>query len=274
MSGTSPTSPQRAGTHYATLPGNHSSEPPVSQPGDPGFFFPEWLLGERRAIPFVCMIWWALSIFVTLIHYLTYMRKSEAGRYYGEDLQRAYLAFVVIGMIVYFTVAATCWYWAGKYSVSRVDRKRKTILGIITLFFFNDMPLWAMDYKAVGTRGVPSASALTASFVFNTITFLVGAIVVWLTYAHKVSTYFNDMYGSQVHRPVTSAFHSGSVFPERGGGVPHTTPPGLSVSPERPIFGAAGGEPSAVLTTQPYTPSPAQQSFAPPPHLQKPDWDI
>ena len=255
ISPAAPGSPQRAAgtSSYETL----ANQPHHKlNPGDPGFFFPVWLLEEQETIPYFCMFWWGLSILITLINYIAYMRSDTADEAYG-GLTKAYVAFVIVGMIMYFSVSWTCWYWASKYSTDRVDRKRKVIIGIISLWFFNDMPLWAMDFKAITTDGVESEGILTASFVFNTITFLAGGVVLWLTYTHKMTSYLNEYYAVVVHRPVTSQYHTGSVFPERGGGVA-----GLA-TPQQPLamIPAGGG------MSMGGTPNSGAVGFSPPPRM-------
>eukprot|EP00755_Sulcionema_specki_P035021 Sspe_Gene.104098::Locus_79980_Transcript_1_3_Confidence_0.500_Length_861::g.104098::m.104098 len=208
------------------------SPPPRTRPpeaaappsyGEPGFFYPYWML-DQSWIPVACISWWGLQIFVTLLNYLIFIRTDEAEVLYGAGLQRAYVAFVVIGMIAFFTVASTCWFWAMRYVQDRVDRKRKIILGIVMCFFFNDMPLWAIDYRTIELSGAEEGSQV-ASFVFKTLTFLTGGIVVWLTYTYKITTFLHYSYTP----PPTLGGHTGSVFPERGGG--------LSVTPPRGRFG-------------------------------------
>eukprot|EP01059_Diplonema_ambulator_P015503 TRINITY_DN26652_c0_g1_i1.p1 TRINITY_DN26652_c0_g1~~TRINITY_DN26652_c0_g1_i1.p1 ORF type:complete len:252 (+),score=41.38 TRINITY_DN26652_c0_g1_i1:72-827(+) len=216
-----PQSPGTGGSYTSAGPastGYMTSAAPVGviQPGEPGFFLPNWILEERRVVPMVCMGWWGLSILITLINCVGWIMRGGGKTAYGDGFARVYLTFVIIGMIVYFSVSSTFWFWAAKYSTERVDRKRKTITGIVALWFLNDMPLWAMDYHSIevdAARGIQ-----IASFIFNTITFLTGGIVVWLTYTYKVTTFLNNNY-TPISRPEHSAAHSGSVFPERGGGM-------------------------------------------------------
>eukprot|EP01061_Rhynchopus_euleeides_P010600 TRINITY_DN20096_c0_g2_i1.p1 TRINITY_DN20096_c0_g2~~TRINITY_DN20096_c0_g2_i1.p1 ORF type:complete len:270 (+),score=58.75 TRINITY_DN20096_c0_g2_i1:144-953(+) len=261
-----PGSPDRqpGSSTYETLAGAPQDPNSRLNPGDPGFFLPVYLLEEKETIPYLCMFWWGLTILMTLINYLVYMRKDEASDAYG-GLTSAYIAFIIVGMIVYFSAAWTCWYWASKYSTDRVDRKRKVIIGIVALFLFNDMPLWAMDYKAITTKGISHDATLTASFVFNTITFLIGGIVVWLTYAHKMSSFLNAYYSYTATQPVTSSYHTGSVFPERGGGVS-----GMA-TPQRPFALPPAGGGYAMGT-----PSSGVASFSPPPRLPPPtpEYDV
>ncbi|KAJ9459283.1 hypothetical protein DIPPA_29910 [Diplonema papillatum] len=219
-----PTSPQAPQTTYADM--NRSAAASNNlQPGEPGFFYPTWIAEEQRYVPIFCMSFWGLSILVTLINYVAYIRTGEAKDIYGSGIHGAYIAFIVLGMITYFGVSATLWLWASKYATTRQDRKFFTISGIAVLWFLNDLPLWAIDYR-MSNIGFEKAIQ-GASFVFNTLCFLGGGITVWLTYTYKVTTFLDTNYSPR-HVPDRGGVGqgSGSVFAERNRSSSplHTTP--------------------------------------------------
>ena len=209
----SPLSPG-AGEYYKTMPPPRTEGP---SPGDPGFFLPVWWLEERQAIPMSCMAWWGTAILVTLLNYLIWQKTDTASTAYGEDLPRAYLAFLIVGMLVYFAIAATLWYWASRYSTTPGDRKNKTLWGIIAMWFLRDIPFWIMDYVAVEKNNDEAIQQI--SFVISTLSFLVGGVVVWVTYTYRMTTFFNKFYTPPARHEMSMA-HTGSVFAERGGGIP------------------------------------------------------
>eukprot|EP01060_Flectonema_neradi_P020431 TRINITY_DN2796_c2_g3_i1.p1 TRINITY_DN2796_c2_g3~~TRINITY_DN2796_c2_g3_i1.p1 ORF type:complete len:279 (+),score=30.29 TRINITY_DN2796_c2_g3_i1:80-916(+) len=207
----SPLSPG-SGEYYKNMPPADSQSP-----GDPGFFLPVWWLEERQAIPMTCMAWWGVAILITLLNYLIWQKTDEAEAAYGEDLPRAYIAFIILGMIVYFVIAATLWFWASRYSTTPSDRKNKTLWGIVAMWILRDIPFWIMDYVAVEKNNDEAIQQI--SFVISTLSFLVGGVVVWVTYTYRMTSYLNRMYTPPARHESHFA-HTGSVFAERGGGIP------------------------------------------------------
>jgi len=164
-----------------------SSRSGTSYNRPPGFFLPAHWLEEQHVIPVICGIVWFLATLVSLLNYMIYLRvSSDKGQDYGR-LPPTYLAFVVISLIVYFTIATTMWLWSFRYSKARALRRQKTTTGILVMFFLSNVPLWSMDYRTVELHGVKEPTQLL-SLLFQSTAWLLGAITLWLTYAKAVTS--------------------------------------------------------------------------------------
>eukprot|EP01065_Artemidia_motanka_P032105 TRINITY_DN39157_c0_g1_i1.p1 TRINITY_DN39157_c0_g1~~TRINITY_DN39157_c0_g1_i1.p1 ORF type:complete len:584 (+),score=204.57 TRINITY_DN39157_c0_g1_i1:58-1752(+) len=192
----------------------------------PGFFLPAHWMEEQHVVPLLCMLLWLLSTVMSLVNYVAYLRTSAAKDLYG-GLTGAYLCFVIVSLLVYFTIATTMWLWSWRYSKARVLRRRKTVTGILAMFFLSNCPLWAMDYRTVDVAGVDHATQML-SLLFQSIMWLLGAITLWLTYAHIMT---RDMHEGRCLPAIAAS-------PYRGGARPlppdMDTPAGVDAARMRP----------------------------------------
>eukprot|EP00756_Hemistasia_phaeocysticola_P003949 Hpha_TRINITY_DN12545_c0_g1::TRINITY_DN12545_c0_g1_i1::g.50815::m.50815 len=189
-----PTSPGALPDAYEQLDKEARGDQPKSQRSaagtasdrPPGFFLPAHWLEEQHVIPVMCSLVWGISTLVSLLNFMIYLRKGEAKDLYG-GLTGAYLAFVVVSLVVYFTIATTMWLWSFRFTKARVMRRQKTTTGILVMFFLSNCPLWAMDYRTVDVAGVKEGVQL-ASLLFQSFAWLLGAVTFWLTYAYRITT--------------------------------------------------------------------------------------
>eukprot|EP00756_Hemistasia_phaeocysticola_P022138 Hpha_TRINITY_DN15815_c2_g2::TRINITY_DN15815_c2_g2_i1::g.189620::m.189620 len=156
---------------------------------DPYFLFCE----HPYYLQMVLAVWWVIDLGITTANYLGWMRESESKELYGNGRVNAYLAFVIISMIVFFAVAGLLWLWAVRRAVDYRDRKRKTLTGVMLLWLFCDMPLWSINYNLIdefGYREPIQAAAFTA----HSFAFAVFGVVTWVTYLMWVTNRINETY--------------------------------------------------------------------------------
>eukprot|EP01065_Artemidia_motanka_P039694 TRINITY_DN48806_c0_g1_i1.p1 TRINITY_DN48806_c0_g1~~TRINITY_DN48806_c0_g1_i1.p1 ORF type:complete len:305 (+),score=91.74 TRINITY_DN48806_c0_g1_i1:52-966(+) len=175
---------------------------------DPRYLFCE----HPQFTPVFCAVWWFADIFIQMANYLIWMRKSEAEDIYGKGRVGAYLAFVIIAMIVYFVVAGTMWLWAARHPYDHRDKKRKTLTGIMLLWLLCDMPLWAVSFNTIDKFGYQKPIQAVA-FTANMVTFVGFGVVFWVTFLCWTSNRLNDQLGiySRSGQTVKGSVHRGPV---------------------------------------------------------------
>eukprot|EP00759_Apiculatamorpha_spiralis_P008664 PhF_6_TR15610/c0_g1_i1/m.24210 len=95
-------------------------------------------------LPIALMIFYMSDIIFSLANFISYIRYQEAK--YGMDYVRAYLAFVILGLIFFGALASVFWVWAARYSISHKDRRRRTFFGVIVVYLSNVLPLFIIEY--------------------------------------------------------------------------------------------------------------------------------
>eukprot|EP01062_Namystynia_karyoxenos_P024479 TRINITY_DN19551_c0_g1_i1.p1 TRINITY_DN19551_c0_g1~~TRINITY_DN19551_c0_g1_i1.p1 ORF type:complete len:573 (+),score=164.67 TRINITY_DN19551_c0_g1_i1:77-1720(+) len=242
--------------------GARDDHPPGLREREDGFFLPAAWMEEQHVVPLLCITVWLISTVVSLVNYVVYLRTEDATDRYGAGLGRAYLGFVIISLLVYFTIGSTMWLWSWKYSSARILRRRKTVMGILAMFFFSNCPLWAMDYRTVDVAGVSAATQLM-SLLFQSVTWLAGAVTLWLTYAHKMT---RDMHEGRCLPAVAASPYRGRR-PDLGtgesapGGVPMQRAPALE--PEYKWRAMFSWQPPPHAYAQPVAPQAAQLATVP-----------
>eukprot|EP00756_Hemistasia_phaeocysticola_P048305 Hpha_TRINITY_DN22736_c0_g1::TRINITY_DN22736_c0_g1_i1::g.34140::m.34140 len=156
---------------------------------DPHYLFCE----HPYFLQVILAAWWAADIGMSLANYLGWMRESEAKDLYGSGRVNAYLAFVIIAMIVFFTVAGMLWLWAVRRAMDYRDRKRKTLSGIMLLWLFCDLPLWSINYNVIDEFGYREPIQAVA-FTAHSFAFAVFGVVSWVTYLMWITNRINETY--------------------------------------------------------------------------------
>src|SRR4051812_45442708 len=105
------------------------------------------VLTESAVPPMVLIIIYFFGTMLTIANYVAYIRYNEA--IYGGDLLRTYLAFTILGTIVYAGVSAVMWMWAAKYVTTPHQRIQKMAIGMFAIFLFHDLPIFSMEWSNI-----------------------------------------------------------------------------------------------------------------------------
>lgn len=162
----------------------------------PGFFPPAHFVEEKHVVPVVCMLVWFVSTAASVANYVAYIRTNEAKARYGLVLVRCYLSFIIVSLVVYFTVSGTMWTWSWRYAQERVMRRQKTVTGILAMFLLSSCPLWSMDYRTIDLDGSVKTTWQLVSILCQSVTWFLGAVTMWLTFSHKTT---KAMYNTRCH---------------------------------------------------------------------------
>eukprot|EP01065_Artemidia_motanka_P023805 TRINITY_DN28466_c0_g1_i1.p1 TRINITY_DN28466_c0_g1~~TRINITY_DN28466_c0_g1_i1.p1 ORF type:complete len:546 (+),score=131.97 TRINITY_DN28466_c0_g1_i1:48-1640(+) len=165
--------------------------PPLPEPPQAANnFYPKQFALARPGISLLCMLLWLVSIVCSLVNYAAYISTSDGRAEHGDSVANAYLAFMICGFVIYFTVGTTQWLWGWLYSTD-AGRLRRTVIGISAMLFVHSGPLLALDVRAVDKGGVQKGTQM-AALVFECAGFCVGACTVWLAYVYRVSADMHD----------------------------------------------------------------------------------
>jgi threonine/homoserine/homoserine lactone efflux protein len=139
---------------------------------------------QDSKVPVALLIYFMVDILFSLTNFLAYVRHEEDR--YGKDFVKAYLAFVVLGLVFFGALASVLWVWAARYSTSHKERRRRTALGVVVVYLSNVLPLFIMEYHAILCCGWVSGIQ-GFCFVLKTISWLGASVMVWLSYTWRAA---------------------------------------------------------------------------------------
>lgn len=190
------------------------------------------LVTQDSKLPVALLLYFLLDLVFSVANYVAFIRHETAK--YGKDFVKGYLAFVVLGIVFFAAVGGLMWVWAARYSITHKDRRRRTALGLVSVYLSNVLPLFILEYHAYlccgwveGYRGF--------CFVWKTFSFLGASILVWLSYAWRGAR-FMEMHYPLVGTKQTPDIPLGTL-PRRmsTGSLGSPLMRGYSTGPPRPV---------------------------------------
>jgi hypothetical protein len=147
---------------------------------------------ESSTAPMALIGVYFFCVILTIVNYVAYFRFNEP--LYGADFLRAYLAFTILGGIVYTFVSAVAWLWAAKYVSDNSDRVVKTAIGVMAMFLFHDLPCFIMEWHAILCCGWRNGFQGFV-FIVQILSFTFSFVFAWLSYCYLVAGWVNSSFG-------------------------------------------------------------------------------
>eukprot|EP01062_Namystynia_karyoxenos_P059281 TRINITY_DN50735_c0_g1_i1.p1 TRINITY_DN50735_c0_g1~~TRINITY_DN50735_c0_g1_i1.p1 ORF type:complete len:198 (+),score=85.09 TRINITY_DN50735_c0_g1_i1:86-679(+) len=146
------------------------------------FLTVERLLNTPR--PIALMYWYAAVQIIALVNYVQWMQFNED--IVGNDIRTLYLAFLVISIITYVGISATCFRAAATFYTDNTPdgrrmRSSRQRAGIIFLFVLSDCPMFFIDlslHHRAGNQGWLQG----LDFTIRTVTCIIGSLISWFAY--------------------------------------------------------------------------------------------
>jgi hypothetical protein len=136
--------------------------------------------------PLVFLYWYGIATSLAMLNYALWVR-FQAEKL-SEDLRNAYLAFCVIGTIVYVFVGGPMFFLGYKYSTTQKQRDKKIRIGLVAMYFASTLPLFLMDLFIVWDNGVLYVLQGIV-FVLELISWSTGSFAVWFIYMWQVAKF-------------------------------------------------------------------------------------
>ena len=148
--------------------------------------------------PIFLMYWYGACSIFSIINYVSWVRFEED--LVGGDVTRAYLAFVLITVMVYLCASGFCFFWAARYCDQETkegikQRNKRVHQGMLFIYFLSDVPFFILDLYIVYWYGwVDVIQGI--SFVLKLMSWMVGTFFVWFVYMWKVSKFLHRKTGA------------------------------------------------------------------------------
>ncbi|EAN84877.1 hypothetical protein C3747_216g24 [Trypanosoma cruzi] len=143
--------------------------------------------------PVVLMVLYLVAFVFSWANYGASFRPNLS--LYGKDLVTAYLAFCIIGTLVYTLVSGALWLRASRYVVRSSHKVRFIIIGVGLLFFFKDFPLFLIESVTLRRYGWRNGFQ-GFCFIVQLCFFLFPFIVIWLAFIWFITSFLDCQWGT------------------------------------------------------------------------------
>jgi len=148
------------------------------------------VLTDQLPIILFFMCWYCVENVIPLANYIVWVRNQTT--MLTPELRITYITFVGIALVVYFApvlylFVRACMYHSGRRFMQQEPRARHYLwYGIAAVYFFADKPLFIIEFYIVYHFGYHHLLQ-TCSFLLKTISWLLGSVVVWVSYVWWMS---------------------------------------------------------------------------------------
>eukprot|EP01060_Flectonema_neradi_P020958 TRINITY_DN2845_c4_g1_i2.p1 TRINITY_DN2845_c4_g1~~TRINITY_DN2845_c4_g1_i2.p1 ORF type:complete len:182 (+),score=20.08 TRINITY_DN2845_c4_g1_i2:45-590(+) len=154
-----------------------------------------WVVKDH---PIYLMYWYGASTIFTIVNYARWVRFNAD--LFGDDVERAYVAFAVLTTLVFIFVSGLCFFWAQYYCDKDTKegikaRNFRVNVGMFFIYFFSDTPLFIIDLVIVYNVGwVDEIQGIT--FILKLTSWMIGTFFVWFVYMWKMSKLLHKKTGA------------------------------------------------------------------------------
>jgi hypothetical protein len=134
--------------------------------------------------PLVFLYWHGISAALAMLNYSLWVRFQTG--FLSEDLRNTYLAFCIIGLLVYGFIGGPMFFLGYKYSSTQKARDKKVRIGLVAMYFASTLPLFLIDLYIVWYYGVLYVLQGVV-FVLELIAWSTGSFAVWFIYMWQVA---------------------------------------------------------------------------------------
>ncbi|RNF16006.1 uncharacterized protein Tco025E_05313 [Trypanosoma conorhini] len=143
-------------------------------------------------LPLLLIVLYVVALCFSWANYGAYFRLHLD--LYGKGFVAAYLAFCIIGTLVYALVSSVLWLRGAVYA-SRSSREAQYIItGVSALFFSKDLPLFVLESTALTRHGWRDGFQ-GFCFIVQLCFFLLPFIVTWLTGVWFATSFVERQWG-------------------------------------------------------------------------------
>lgn len=179
---------------------------------------------EELPLALFFLFWYLVDTMFSLINYVVWVRYNED--MLGINCVRSYLAFVIIGSIVYFSITGVFFLWSMKYHENKKDERNKLIAGVVFVYFFSDFPIFIIEFYIAYYWGYHH-TIQALSFMLTIVSWAFGSATVWFSYMWRMARCLQLRSGGPLYSIPASAQDSTAMVPHGagGGGGDHSRPP-------------------------------------------------
>eukprot|EP01006_Ploeotia_vitrea_P015065 TRINITY_DN41749_c0_g1_i1.p1 TRINITY_DN41749_c0_g1~~TRINITY_DN41749_c0_g1_i1.p1 ORF type:complete len:187 (+),score=10.46 TRINITY_DN41749_c0_g1_i1:191-751(+) len=132
------------------------------------------------------MVWIGLDYILAIINYAVWMRQHTD--LFGAPFVRLYLAFIIVGILMYALVGFTFMFRSLKYAMVKRDQRNDLVLGVASVYFPATLPMFVIVYNQIFFYG--TFSLLQAvSFLVTCVSCGLCSTVVWFGYMWVASSW-------------------------------------------------------------------------------------
>lgn len=143
--------------------------------------------------PIFCLVWhFIVSVSNVILVFTIFDMESD------DIITRAFIAFSIISVIVYASIASPLFVYSYKYGTSMGNRSGRFLSGVSVMFLFSSLPM-ALSMLAI----LITSAQVNYFFVFvfevalQTISFFCGLFVSWFAYMRVVAAAFHKWRGPE-----------------------------------------------------------------------------
>ena len=174
--------------------------------------------------PLVLLYWYGITCALQMFDYALWVRFQDNNKALSQDLQSAYLAFCVIGLVAYVFIGGPMFFLGYKYSPTQKARDKKIRIGLMIMYFTSTLPMFLLELTIVWNQNITYVLQ-GICFVLQLFAWVFGSFAVWFVYMWQVAKLWHVYRGGGRQLVFQQKDHRGMGGAGDGGHSPTLRPP-------------------------------------------------
>lgn len=148
----------------------------------------------KLSVPLACLFYHFILVIITLVNYVIFVRFQDT----ALPLRQAYLAFSVIGIVVYAACSAPLFVYAYKYGRTWSLRLGRLLIGIAVMFMFSSLPMLIIELvQLLYFKGNFKHPLDGICFILHLLAAGAGGCTSWFAYLRAAARFLQDWRGPE-----------------------------------------------------------------------------